>query len=377
MVSAVVRNESGTSGQGSEQQSPSAEDQNKPSPFDMSAFDRFTFEKLSPVTSPRTQQGDRSMNVYSRFHPGRSSLPDNIPSPVQAKNASSESEKEGSSRTGDSAGGGSGSNVGSNVGSTDPVNLSSTPKSSKEDSRYAQEGHRSEDSTAGETSDTVTPSKADAIEKPAHVESSNTPSTSQEQSNISTANGHLRHPWQVPDDTSMPSSEGDRTLELENLCDSDSTSEPATGSSCSLDIRASGSEVSLTEGSRESQGGRGAQEGEEQRKRSPQRPGGENVGSPERVLPEHAEVNDTPVTHYHVLCVSLICRLYLLLTFTFALNTPPCHSHVNTHTHTHAHAHTCTHREALNPTVSSQPCQVTRDYPKKLWIRYPTAFIAQ
>ena len=284
-LSAIAKYESG---QGNN------ESQNKPSPFDMTSFDQFTFDKLSPVASPQTK-GDRLVNVYSRFHPRRDSsssevVASEVPlSPVQESSGTGGSEN-GSSATVDSEGKGSGSHV----GSADPVALGSIPKPSKEDGRPTQEGHRSEDGTAGESrllaGDTVTPSRVDTVEGPARVKGSQSSNTSLEQLSNSTANGHTQLAASPP----MPSKEGDRTLELENLCDSDS--EPTTVRSCSLD---SSSDLSLLEGRKGEQGGCGVQE---ERKRSSQPTAEKNVGSLEQVSPEHdAEVCDVSIrAHVYV-----------------------------------------------------------------------------
>ena len=286
-MSAIVKNESGHG----------TKSQNTPSPFDMTSFDQFTFDKLSPVASPG-MQGGRSVNVYSRFHQknGGSSevVASELPlSPVQGSSPGSANDSsttvgsEGTCKESDSP-----------VGSTDPVAPSSTPKPSTEDSRHVQEIRQSEDGTAGESKlsagDSQAPGKQGTAAGPVHVQSSLIRKTSQEQLvSGGAASGHTQQAPASPEVRSMPSREGDRTLELENLCESDS--EPTTVSTCSLD---SSSDLSLLEGRKGEEGGRGVQE---ERKGNSPTTGEKNVGSAEQASPEHdAEVRDLMFTCIYI-----------------------------------------------------------------------------
>lgn len=279
-VSAIVKNESGHG----------IKSQNTPSPFDMTSFDQFTFDKLSPVASPGVQ-GGRSVNVYSRFHQkdGSSSevVASELPlSPVQSSSAGSAND---SSTTVDSDG--TCKESGSPVGRADPIAPSSTPKPSTEDSRHVREIRPSEDGTAGESKlsagDSLAPGKQDTAARPVHAQSSLIRKTSQEQLvSGGAASGHTQQAPASPEARSMPSREGDRTLELENLCESDS--EPTTVSTCSLD---SSSDL---EGRKGEEGGRGVQE---ERKGNSPTTSERNVRSAEQASPEHdAEVRDLMYT---------------------------------------------------------------------------------
>ena len=198
MPSAITRSESHPS---SSQQSPSGST-SKTSPFDLSAFDRFTFDKLSPVASPLGHR-DQALNVYSRHGSRHNSLaelpPEDLPtSPSQQQNVMKKTN--------------SGSNISTAAVSTSTPNkiLHSTPK---EVPRENSSTHLDEVSTLSRGS-----SAPNLVKLP----------------DLDVVNGCPAEVKGEKENVSMPSGMEDRELEFENLGVSED-SEPPTGSSTSLD----------------------------------------------------------------------------------------------------------------------------------------------
>ena len=201
MPSAITRSESHPS---SNQQSPSGST-SKTSPFDLSAFDRFTFDKLSPVASPLGHR-DQTLNVYSRHSSRHNSLaevpPEDLPaSPSQQQNVVKETNSKLNIST-------------AVVSSSTPENpskiLHSTPKEvSGEDGST----HLDEVSTLDRES-----SAPNLVKLP----------------DLDVVNGYPAEVEGEKENVSMPSGMEDRDLEFENLGVSED-SEPPTGSSTSLD----------------------------------------------------------------------------------------------------------------------------------------------
>ena len=199
MPSAITRLESHP---GSNQQSPSG---SKTSPFDLSAFNKFTFDQLSPVASPLGHR-DQTLNVYSRHSSRHNSLaevpPEDLPaSPSQQQNVVKETINKLNITT-------------AAVSSSTPENpskiLHSTPKQvSGEDSNT----HVNEVSTLSKGS-----SAPSLVKLP----------------DLDVVNGYSAEVEGENENISMPSGTEDRELEFENLGVSDD-SEPPTGSSTSLD----------------------------------------------------------------------------------------------------------------------------------------------
>ena len=201
MPSAITRSESHPS---SSQQSPSGST-SKTSPFDLSAFDRFTFDKLSPVASPLGHR-DQTLNVYSRHSSRHNSLaelpPEDLPASLsQQQNVMKETH--------------SGSNISTAAVSTStPENpskiLHSTPK---EVSGENSSTHLDDVSTLSRGS-----SAPNLVKLP----------------DLDVVNGCPAEVKREKENVSMPSGMEDRELEFENLGVSED-SEPPTGSSTSLD----------------------------------------------------------------------------------------------------------------------------------------------
>lgn len=201
MPSAITRSESHPN---STQQSPCGST-SKTSPFDLSAFDRFTFDKLSPVASPLGHR-DQALNVYSRHGSRHSSLadipPEDLPTtPSQQQNVVTETNSKFNITT-------------AAVSGSTPANpgkiLHSTPK----------ELPREDSSThVGEVSPLTRGSSAPDLLK---------------QPGVDDVNGYRAEVEGEKESISMPSGMEDRELEFENLGVSED-SEPPTGSSTSLD----------------------------------------------------------------------------------------------------------------------------------------------
>ena len=232
MQSAITRPDNVS---GSSQQSPTG---SKTSPFDLSAFDRFTFDKLSPVASPLSHS-NQILNVYSR-HSRDNSLaeipPEDLPvSPARRWSAGAVNDK-----------------THGNPKAASEM-LHSTPKKAprEDDGTHAADVNVpndtdrraqqiSEPSLAGQSGpgvvlgdagrdhpeSTVSAVRRSSLEYQVQPEPADTPA--------GVVNGHLSA--EEEKDASVPSGVGDRALEFENLGESeDSMSEPPTGSSCSLD----------------------------------------------------------------------------------------------------------------------------------------------
>lgn len=233
MQSAITRSENVS---GSSQQSPT-DNVGKTSPFDLSAFDRFTFDKLSPVASPLARS-NQVLNVYSRHSRGNSLAeipPEDLPvSPTRRW----------------SAGAVTMSNKALGSPNAACEMMHSTPRKAprEDDSTRTVEfsvpngtdtrtQQNSESGLAEQSSPGVVQGDAggdhprntvDVVQKTGlgdHV---------QPKPPAGVVNGHLA--VEEEKGASVPSGVGDRALEFENLGESeDSMSEPPTGSSCSLD----------------------------------------------------------------------------------------------------------------------------------------------
>lgn len=214
-ISAISRNKQNLSGQPSP-----VGDSNKASPFDLSAFDRFTFDKLSPVATPQGQ-GDRTFNIYSR-HSRSSSQVENVPSEVPLSPIQS-SESANISRTAEAS---SGSNS-----VTQASVLQSTPKAKEgSDSNVesvqvtASRTERSEVSVSRTGPENSTTNQTETYNNRLTAGAPATFHHDQESKITPITNGYNIQ--------EVASSENDRALEFENLGESEE--DPTTGSSCSV-----------------------------------------------------------------------------------------------------------------------------------------------
>ncbi len=229
MMSAISRDSQG--------QSPSATT-DKASPFDLSAFDRFTFDKLSPVTSPQNvvSRSGAGQNVYSR-HSRKNSLDTNSPPPADTNESSEaplgviQGKVDGENDVQRNAEASNGDR------SISPL-LHSTPKSSRAGEEEVVTGRTvsTGKSPAGgngqygrepmeERQSSVTPQVA-------RVKSEERPrSAPPAHMYPPLVNGHTGGISRLP----QPSGERDRTLEFENLAESEDSEELTTTSASSLD----------------------------------------------------------------------------------------------------------------------------------------------
>ncbi len=259
----------------------------KTSPFDLSVFNRFTFEKLSPVTSPQSVVSRTAVgqNLYSR-HSRDSSITENVPSLPADTSSTSEipliQDGEGEVATVAAAGR---DNGGSSL-------LHSTPKSSGKEA--ASEGsvrrEAEEHSKPGEGRDPTVPHEdRQTVVSPRVVglRTDKRPSSAPPAHMYPPLmNGHSED-----DELPPPSKEVDRALEFENLRDSeDSEDVTTTTSSCSLDTSQSGTDILDLEAGEEA-GGRiengvrsqPGEEKEEEEKEGEVSPKGHKVNSPNKV----------------------------------------------------------------------------------------------
>ena len=196
-ISAISRDSDLSS---SKPQSPSG---NKASPFDLSAFDRFTFDKLSPVIPPQHAANKiLGQSVYSR-HSRNNSLGDNngVPlSPIQNEDSSS--------KTGDG------------------TNLQSTPKVLVQDESATEQSFPQQTPTHKQ----VLEVRAGVNQRPqsAPVSPQRLTSPPLENGNVEDTKAH-----------GSPSKTDDRALEFENLGESEESEDATTVSSCSLDTSSS------------------------------------------------------------------------------------------------------------------------------------------